>query len=196
MTFRIEEKLFIDSNQIIDFKKYIFTKKATELYPKRKINSLYFDNDLFQMYNESEEGCVPRKKLRIRNYPNAIKKEFFMEIKINSVEGRFKTTENLNQTKYNEYLKIGYLDQHYGYCDKKIYVSYSREYYTLNNFRITIDTDIIYRKPNDNLNISYDNEIAVEIKTNKISDIILLNELFPFTKSRFSKYCRGCANLF
>ena len=32
-------------------------------YPARTVNSLYFDNDQFQMYADSEEGVLPRKRL-------------------------------------------------------------------------------------------------------------------------------------
>ena len=66
MTFRIEEKLFVTKNSLIDFKKFIIDKKGKHLYPKRLIKSLYFDNNTYQMYEDSIEGLVPRKKIRIR----------------------------------------------------------------------------------------------------------------------------------
>ena len=43
------------------------------------------------MYNDSIEGLLPRKKIRIRQYPNDDDKKFYLEIKNSSVEGRFKT---------------------------------------------------------------------------------------------------------
>ena len=52
MSFRIEEKLMISKNSLIDFKRFIFEKKAKLLYPKRIINSLYFDNEKYQMYDD------------------------------------------------------------------------------------------------------------------------------------------------
>ena len=53
MTFRIEEKLFITRDSLINFKKFVLEKKAKTLYPKRVIKSLYFDNNQFQMYEDS-----------------------------------------------------------------------------------------------------------------------------------------------
>ena len=43
------------------------------------------------MYRDSVEGSVPRKKIRIRNYPNTDDKNYYLETKISSIEGRFKT---------------------------------------------------------------------------------------------------------
>ena len=43
------------------------------------------------MYNASIEGLTPRKKIRIREYPESDDKKFYLEIKHSSVEGRFKT---------------------------------------------------------------------------------------------------------
>ena len=52
------------------------------------------------MFLDSEEGCVPRKKIRIRSYPMADKKTKNLEIKISSIEGRFKKQLNINESNY------------------------------------------------------------------------------------------------
>lgn len=54
MSFRIEEKLLINTNQIYDFKKWLSKKKYLKLYPDRKIKSLYFENLNNQMFLDSE----------------------------------------------------------------------------------------------------------------------------------------------
>ena len=71
---------------------------------------------------------------------------------------------------------------------------YSRSYFKINNIRLTIDRDIVYKSINylrispysirDNLNV-------VEIKyiDNKLDSQVVNS--FPFQFSRFSKYCRG-----
>ena len=69
MSFRIEDKLYINENNLYDFKKFLENKSANKLYTSRTIESLYFDNQNFQIYNDSVEGIVPRKKIRIRKYP-------------------------------------------------------------------------------------------------------------------------------
>ena len=93
MSFRKEDKLLINPYQIFDFKCWLVNNDAKQIFPARFINSLYFDNLLSQMFLDSEEGCVPRKKIRIRTYPKQEEnKKINLEIKISSVEGRYKET--------------------------------------------------------------------------------------------------------
>ena len=66
MSFRIEDKLLINNNQLFEFKNYLMNNNGNILFPKRSVQSLYFDNYRNQMHIDSEEGCVPRKKIRIR----------------------------------------------------------------------------------------------------------------------------------
>ena len=44
MSFRIEEKLFIKPENLVDFKKYLKLKSVKPLHKPRLIKSLYFDN--------------------------------------------------------------------------------------------------------------------------------------------------------
>ena len=81
MSFRIEEKLLINFNQIFDFKKWLSEKNYLKLYPDRKVKSLYFENLNNQMFSDSEEGITPRKKIRVRNYPDHQDQKFFFEKK-------------------------------------------------------------------------------------------------------------------
>ena len=53
MSFRIEEKLRIATGKIFEFKKWISNNNGYELHPSRTINSIYFDNQNFTMYNQS-----------------------------------------------------------------------------------------------------------------------------------------------
>ena len=62
MSFRIEDKLHIENKNLIDFKEFLLQKKAKKIHQPRIIESLYFDNTNFQIYNDSVEGLVPRKK--------------------------------------------------------------------------------------------------------------------------------------
>jgi len=70
MSYRIEQKLFIEKNYIIDFKKFINENFVKKIYKPRVIESLYFDNKEKEMYRGSIEGSVPRKKIRLRYYPS------------------------------------------------------------------------------------------------------------------------------
>ena len=96
MSFRIEEKLLINKYQLSEFKEYLISKGAYKIFKTRKINNLYFDNDNFEMFSDSIEGCLPRKKIRLRSYEDDRK---FLEIKISSTEGRYKTSNQIDLKK-------------------------------------------------------------------------------------------------
>ena len=63
MSFRIEDKLFILNENLIEFKDFLINKKAKKIFKSRSIKSLYFDNSNLDMYNDSIEGLTPRKKI-------------------------------------------------------------------------------------------------------------------------------------
>jgi len=198
MSFRLEEKIKLHISDLTKLKNFIKNYSGKELYPKRKISSIYFDNKFLDMYKESEEGTVPRKKIRIRNYPNDEKKVKNLEIKITSVEGKFKKTHIVDDKTYKGYLERGIFDSSYGLCNKIIEISYLREYWSLKNARLTIDYNIEYKSPINYKNF-FDNEILIlEVKSSK--DVItvqnLLSEILPLEKQRFSKYCEGINKIY
>ena len=190
MSFRIEEKLLIDTNKIIDFKSFLFKKDIKQIYEPRKIYSLYFDNQNYDMYNDSIEGLTPRKKIRVRNYPDTNDEKLYLEVKISSVEGRFKTREILSKNKFNELKTTGILDSQYGICKPCLYVMYYREYFKINDVRISIDNNINYKLFDENIQKYVDSSI-VEIKTSIKKNLDNLTRDFPFQRTRFSKYCNG-----
>ena len=106
MSFRIEEKLFFKPENLLQFREFLLKNSAKQLFQKRLINSLYFDNLKLEMYKDSIEGSVPRKKIRIRNYPNSEDKNFYLEIKTSSVEGRFKKRKKINKEEFDYFKKI------------------------------------------------------------------------------------------
>ena len=65
MSFRFEEKILFHISDYLKIRKFISNSGGIEIYPKRKISSIYFDNLRNEMYLNSEEGCLPRKKIRI-----------------------------------------------------------------------------------------------------------------------------------
>ncbi len=189
MSFRIEEKLFIKKNFISDFKKFISSKSSEKIYNPRIIESLYFDNKNFEMYKDSLEGLTPRKKIRVRYYPDQ-NKELFFEKKISSVEGRFKQRKLLKLNDFEKLKQNGIMDDQYGLCTPKIFVTYKREYLKINDVRITIDENISYRGYRKKT-VKNDNDSIIELKTNFNKNVDDLIKEFPFQKIRFSKYCQG-----
>ena len=194
MSFRIEEKLKVAESKIFQLRDWITKNMGVTLYPTRTINSIYFYNQDYTMYNQSIEGVVPRKKIRLRVYgkefsPN---KSINKEIKISSVEGKYKISELVQNP--SKLLNFGIYDNNYGLCIPVLNVLYERSYYKIKNIRLTIDEKIIYRKI-ANRKISepstFDKYNIVELKCNSNKSISLLSNNFPFERTRFSKYTRG-----
>ena len=192
MTLRIEEKIDIHESKLLIFKKWILQNKGKKIYSKRKINSIYFDTKNFQMYQDSEEGCNPRMKLRIRYYDE---NNFYLEKKISTQNDRSKSTRKINMNEKRDLLKKGIFDRKYGLCSPNIIVSYMREYYSILSMRVTIDTNIQYRLFNSIKNIR-EKSIVVEVKSNNLSQKDNIFNLFYFPRIRFSKYCRGISSFY
>jgi SPX domain protein involved in polyphosphate accumulation len=190
MSFRIEHKIKICKSLLIDFKSWIIAKDAKKLYPDRVVNSIYYDNYEYQMYHDSIEGICPRKKIRIRNYPELKDDLYYLEEKTSSIEGRFKKTRNLGNLK-GIYPKTIF-DKYYGICDQIVEITYDREYWVIDKVRITLDTNInirnLKKKITDSLSL---NNIAVELKTSYKYPLDKLANDFPFENIRFSKYCEA-----
>tara|TARA_B100000902_G_scaffold387649_1_gene432072 strand:- start:148 stop:750 length:603 start_codon:yes stop_codon:yes gene_type:complete len=189
MSFRIEEKILVNENDNFLVKKFLKLNSAKKLYNSRVVKSLYFDNNSFDMFQNSEEGIVPRKKIRIRSYPK-FNNKFFLEIKISSVEGRFKKSNEISDTQCLELIKNGIFDKQYGHCKPKIYVKYLREYYIMKNTRITYDKDIEYLNVQQRI-LGKENSRVLELKPNKDKNTDELFLDFPFSRIRYSKYCFG-----
>ena len=194
MSFRIEEKLKVAESKLFELRDWVAKNMGVTLYPSRTINSIYFDNQDYTMYNQSIEGVLPRKKIRLRVYgkefsPN---KSINKEIKISSVEGKYKISELVQNP--SKLLNFGIYDNNYGLCIPVLNVLYERSYYKIKNIRLTIDEKIIYRKI-ANRKISepstFDKYNIVELKCNSNKSISLLSNNFPFERTRFSKYTRG-----
>ena len=194
MSFRNEEKLRVASSKIFNLKYWINENLGVVLFPTRTINSIYFDNQDFSMYHHSIEGVVPRKKIRLRNYDQEFifTKEANKEIKISSVEGRYKISEKAKNP--SQIMNLGIFDQNYGLCLPVLNVTYKRSYYKVKNIRLTLDEKITYRKV-INREVSKlstpDNYNIVELKFNSEKSIDFVRQSFPFERARFSKYCRG-----
>ena len=91
MSFRKEKKFRLTLSDQKILKSSLLTLGMRELFPSRIINSTYFDTDHLDMYINSEEGILPRKKIRVRWY--GTKKSLKKETKVSSIEGRYKLSE-------------------------------------------------------------------------------------------------------
>ena len=146
MSFRLEKKFTLDTRKYDEFIRYINTIEAKKIYNSRKVFSTYFENDFFSSFKQSEEGVVPRKKIRIRSYnTNDHSVVSKLEIKISAEDSRFKKVERIkSKHQIEKLLNRGFIDRNYGLCKPLLNVSYEREYYQLTDHRITIDKNISY----------------------------------------------------
>jgi len=189
MSYRKEKKIRLTIFDYNKLKVLLIKKGFHKLYDKRQINSIYYDTGARDMFLNSEEGVLPRKKVRIRWYNS--NNNFTFETKISSIEGRFKKTKNLNLNSITE-LPKSLEDQLYGFITPSLLVSYERSYFSLKGIRITFDDKIKYHDLRLSSSISfYDPERVIEVKANIDTSDDFIEELITYTTSRFSKYSRG-----
>ena len=190
MSFRIEKKIYIKKEHYLEFKKFLLENNVKKLHNSRNVESVYFENRVHQIYFDSIEGLCPRKKIRVRSYPSDLNKDYFLEFKVSSIEGRHKTNSKISEKKCMEIFKYGVFDKKYGKCFPKLIVKYKRDYYFNKDVRITLDTNIQYKMFNSSV-VKKDPNMIVELKTNINKSIDELFEKYPFQEIRFSKYCNG-----
>lgn len=189
MSYRVEKKFRVTHYESLKIKKLLNEKGMKLLHPKRKITSQYFDTNNYLMFDESEEGVLPRKKVRARWY-NDNKNIISFEEKVSSIEGRFKTTKKISYDQFLNLKKIGLMNKDYGRLKASAKISYEREYFEWNNIRFTFDTNITYSF-NEKENSYNDFGEVVEIKAPYEISNDFIEKIFPITTSRFSKYCRA-----
>ena len=169
MSFRFEEKISLNKYNSILFLNFLNSMGLKILHKDRKVNSIYFDNINYSMFNQSEEGVRPRQKIRIRNYNNL--KEFSLEKKISSDEGRYKITKRISDQEYKSSLDHGLLSDVYGVCYPVVIVNYTRSYYSLKNVRITYDFNINYTGFIQKNKSHIENKRVFEVKCQNLSDL-------------------------
>lgn len=189
MSFRIEKKLYTKKENLFDFRNFIKSKNFIIQHNDRKVKSIYFDNNSLDLYKDSVEGNNPRKKIRIRNYPEH-KKNYLLEKKISSVEGRYKISKKISDKLCSNLLLSGIRDKNYGFCKPIIEIVYNRQYYKKDDLRVTIDTDINYKLYKKSIS-KKETQVVVEIKTDYQKDIDEIFKEIPLQEIRFSKYCNG-----
>ena len=191
MSFRKEKKFRVTLSDFYKFQDQLYQQGMVTLFEPRLITSVYFDTVDLNMFHDSEEGVLPRKKVRIRWYNDD--QLYTLENKTSSIEGRFKVTSKLkNSISEKKIFTRNRLDAQYGQIKPTLKVSYRRSYFVFNEMRITFDKDICYQ------NLKYadkrkyhDPERVIEIKIPANCPDDFVERLIPFPTARFSKYSRG-----
>ncbi|WP_416687664.1 VTC domain-containing protein [Candidatus Pseudothioglobus sp. Uisw_041] len=191
MSFRKENKFRLSHSDMAQLQDQLITLGMEELYPCRVVNSCYFDNESLSLFQESEEGVLPRKKIRIRWYDN--RQDFTKETKISSIEGRFKSVQKKPKLQHlDAVLKTRYFDSSYGILKPSLIVSYERHYFSFKSLRITFDRNISYKSLKYKTNIvARDNEDVMEVKSPINYGDDYIKSIISQPTSRFSKYSRG-----
>lgn len=194
MSYRIEEKIRVSQSDGFVLLNELNNKGFKKQYPDRKISSIYFDNNNYKIFEDSEEGLLPRKKIRIRYYPQSKINKYSLEIKISSIEGRYKTSRVINNGEMSHYIENSYYDNLYGPVSPICIVEYIREYYIKGSIRITFDKNIKYINYKNKVFFDEQNSV-IEIKANPDLDRDYINKLIPHPRKRFSKFSESVRNL-
>ena len=185
---RQEYKFLINRTHFEKIKsKLILIKK----YNKRIVNSYYYDTVNLDDFIDSEEGTVPRKKIRFRWYGNKKVKQ-----------GNFEIKETFDLKRKKTKLKIdnfgtdisNILDKYKKNYQPILKISYDREYYYSNLLRldITYDANISYERINKNyMKMSKFKETSniLEIKTAVSYDPNFFLSILGNKIVKNSKYC-------
>ena len=188
MSYRKEKKFKVSSYEALLAKKHLLSQGMELLYEARLINSQYFDTLNFQMF-DSEEGLLPRKKIRVRLYNEELS-TLLLEEKTSSIEGRFKISNALCPHQYSKILNAGLISNLYGRVYPSVSIKYVREYFIFKDIRITFDKNIHYQFKDNQIKYQ-DNFEVIEIKAPFECSDDYLDSIFPIPNSRFSKYARA-----
>tara|TARA_Y100001958_G_C21247059_1_gene577995 strand:+ start:3291 stop:3974 length:684 start_codon:yes stop_codon:yes gene_type:complete len=205
--YRYERKYVLSFNQYNSIISELYRKNFYQIFKKRKINNIYFDNYNFDSNIDNIEGLSERKKFRLRWYGDTFdksKKSF--EIKIKNEFLNTKKIIPINKIKFNSYIEIydvkNYLMKFFkknnhlffynAIIDKHATLinSYSRKYFMNHSksIRVTIDDNLKYHSPLTKLSV-IDSTIVVELK---YSNEIEFENYFRFLElAKFSKYVKG-----
>lgn len=177
---RIEEKLVFPISEKGKYLDKFFSDGFKYIFPSRKISSIYYENINFDMYRDSIEGVVPRKKIRIREKFGNL----YLEEKIQIRDGKYKISKKINN--YPDVIH----DQSYGIIKKICKISYNRSYLGNGKIRLTLDSDLKFENL-INRNVSnMNNNIILEYKI--LNDFSLSENYISSHKElnsfKFSKY--------
>jgi len=199
MSFRFELKLPGQKAECNAFLVRLKSSGAKTLFPPRYIVSDYFDTNELDFVRESQEGSVPRRKVRVRYYPKDISKlspedneGFSLEIKVSSPEGRFKKVKKISLTNFISLQSSGINYPEYGIIKPSVRITYLREYFILDGIRLTYDTKIQSSRLRDYYKYRYIRanpmRSVIELKSQSADSNLISDLTSGIRLERFSKY--------
>lgn len=195
MSARIEQKLLVERHHYTGFLIWLKRHGARVLHPDRCVFSTYFDTSDLLMFRQTDEGLVPRSKVRLRCYGghgDGCQAEHFLEIKKTSEHHRMKETRLVRD--WQIMCLDGHIERDYGICLPVVSVEYRRSYFDFDGVRVTIDRNIRYqalRPSASGPHTAWDPSFAFEVKASANESLDRLENLLPFPRTHFSKYERA-----
>lgn len=212
--FRYEKKFKINNSSLKLINNFLSENELRFIksFSTRKINSIYFDTNELNFYNENIEGFSKRKKYRFRWYGNIIEDKNIdcnLEIKIKDGLRGIKKIFPIKSFMFNKKGNFSYefnksslpknIFNQLKILKPQLFVSYKREYYVskISKIRLTIDKNICYQrlysknKIRKNIKI-LSNDIILELKYPYDTSPQFIKALeLPFRLSKNSKYVEG-----
>lgn len=185
---RIEEKLVFPTSEKGKYLNKFFSDGFEYIFPSRQISSIYYENINFDIYKDSVEGIVPRKKIRIREKFGNL----YLEEKIKLRDGKYKTTKKINN------IPNVIHDKSYGVLKKICKITYNRSYLGNGKTRITLDSDLKFENLINRYIFNTNKNIILEYK---ILDDFSLSENYisshkELNSFKFSKYEQAISKVF
>ena len=197
------EKKFVYNEGETNYNFFLISGMFKKTFPKRIVNSIYFDTENYNNVWDNINGYGNRSKLRIRWYDEL--KNSLVNIeekkKIGSISKKYVETigryENFNQL--NNFIHSKEFSNNKFFVKKKfnlkkiLFIQYHRNYFQLPNdkLRVTVDEKlrIFYKYPNKFIDLD---QIIIELKYDTkdsyfVNSFIKLNNLNN-RNQKFSKY--------
>ena len=185
---RIEEKAVISISEKGLYLNKIFSDGFEYIFPSRQISSIYYENANFDIYKDSVEGVVPRKKIRVREKLGNL----YLEEKIKRQDGKYKRSKQIKH-----YPKVIH-DQFYGFVKEICKITYNRSYLGNSKIRLTIDSDLKFENLRNRYVFNMNNIFILEYKIldNFTSSENFINSYKELNSFKFSKYEQAVNKVF
>tara|TARA_B100000780_G_C20936129_1_gene373239 strand:+ start:9 stop:596 length:588 start_codon:yes stop_codon:yes gene_type:complete len=170
----------------VKLNKIISNISLNYLHPQRKIISIYYDTDDLKFFTDSEEGIVPRKKVRLRTYNNLN----ILNLEIKETKNDFRRKHIFKNVNEKNIYKV--LKENFFYKDKLrpiVKIEYNRKYFKCIYGRITYDYGLKYTDLRYKNNQIFSNKTVLELKNDNINLKDKFIKTFFLKNVRFSKYC-------
>ncbi len=211
---RYEVKYYISFDTYHKLMNFIKDYLVRDKYYHETIYNLYFDNDYYELINNSIDKPIYKEKVRLRSYCKVNNDtDVFLEIKKKYNNNSNKRRVRIKYIEYLNYINLGTIPKcdkqiisEIDYCFKKynlkpkIKIVYDRYAYILKrdtDFRITFDTNIRYNI--DDFNFDNNNDIMymndgyiMEIKASSgipiwLKEVLDSLSIYPISYSKVGK---------